>query len=356
MSCMTADEVEDQVSRSTNAYTGFDYEIGADESVQPCIPGSPHLPERWGIVLAGGDGTRLQGLTRIISGDDRPKQFCALVGSETLLEQAGRRASRSIAPEQTIVALTRSHARYYSHDLAGTCFKRLVQPCNRGTAPPIIISLLHIARLNPGALVAVLPSDHYYSDEDTFTRALGSAFEVADSRRSSVVLLGAQPRGPEIEFGWIELGAPVDDELFRVSTFEEKPTLEVARRLHASGALWNTFVLVGSVDALIEMAFASLPDLVISFFDKLKWSTNSGTLQIPDALYNATPSTDFSRRVLSPNAHRLLALRLRSMEWHDLGHPDRVVSIVRSREKAIPVWMHLWEAAKISTPHSVSAL
>ena len=149
----------------------------------------------------------MQGLTRFIAGDERPKQFCAVVGSEALFQQACRRASRSIAPEQIVVALTRSHARYYSPALAETSFKRLVQPSNLGTAPAIIVSLLHISQVDSGVLVAILPSDHYYSDEAVFSKTLGAVFEIADARRSSVVLLGAIHYAPEVEFGWIELGA-----------------------------------------------------------------------------------------------------------------------------------------------------
>ena len=32
----------------------------------------------WALILAGGDGLRLRGLTRRHSGDSRPKQYCAL--------------------------------------------------------------------------------------------------------------------------------------------------------------------------------------------------------------------------------------------------------------------------------------
>jgi hypothetical protein len=40
---------------------------------------------RLGVILAGGDGKRLLPLTRRIAGDNRPKQFCAIMDGETLL-------------------------------------------------------------------------------------------------------------------------------------------------------------------------------------------------------------------------------------------------------------------------------
>ena len=34
----------------------------------------------WALLLAGGDGTRLRNLTVRIAGDDRPKQYCPIIG------------------------------------------------------------------------------------------------------------------------------------------------------------------------------------------------------------------------------------------------------------------------------------
>jgi cytochrome c551/c552 len=74
---------------------------------------------RWGVILAGGDGKRLLPLTRTITGDDRPKQFCALTGGETLLKQTRRRVGRMILGQQTLLVMTRTHERYYADQVTG---------------------------------------------------------------------------------------------------------------------------------------------------------------------------------------------------------------------------------------------
>ena len=61
------------------------------------------------VILAGGDGSRLLPLTRQITGDDRPKQFCCVVGRERLLYQTRRRLSKIIPERRTLVVLTKSH-------------------------------------------------------------------------------------------------------------------------------------------------------------------------------------------------------------------------------------------------------
>jgi hypothetical protein len=47
----------------------------------------------WAVILAGGDGVRLRSMTRGIAGDDRPKQFCPLVGEDALLTETRKRAA-----------------------------------------------------------------------------------------------------------------------------------------------------------------------------------------------------------------------------------------------------------------------
>lgn len=53
--------------------------------------------------MAGGDGKHLLSLTRKLTGDDRPKQFCALTGIKTLLDHTRQRVSLVVAEQNTLL-------------------------------------------------------------------------------------------------------------------------------------------------------------------------------------------------------------------------------------------------------------
>jgi mannose-1-phosphate guanylyltransferase len=307
---------------------------------------APRPPHRWGVILAGGDGVRMRELTRWAYGEDRPKQFCSLLGERTLLEDARQRAERSIPAESILFSLTRAHERYYRKYLGDRPEQRIVQPFNRGTAPAILSALGRIAEADPDAIVSVLPCDHYYSSESAFSAALDSAFKIVEQRPDSIVLLAAEPTGPEVEYGWIEVGETVGGrpELFRVEGFREKPPFGVAQTLLRSGSLWNTFVMVGRVHAFLEMAWATVPRLMDALESEKITSRPGKEIQIPDSIYNRIDPTDFSTQVLTPAASTLLALRLRNIEWNDLGDPYRVLVTLLETSGRLPDWARFWPA------------
>jgi mannose-1-phosphate guanylyltransferase len=292
--------------------------------------------QRWGVILAGGDGRRLLPLTREIAGDDRPKQFCPVIGSETLLWQTQRRISRLIPHRRTLLVLTSSHAPFYADQIDGIPSTRLViQPSNQGTAPAIVYSLLRLSEMDPEGIVAFFPSDHFFFDDASFIRHLDSAYTAAAFRPEVVVLLGIPPEAPEIEYGWIEPGLTLEDSaspsLFAVKRFWEKPRQRLASALMAQGCLWNTFIMVGSVSAFLNLIRRTLSDLLESFE-----SIRSSLLTVFERtaardLYFGLRATSFSQDVLAARPTDLAVLRASGLGWSDLGEPSRVLS-VRERQ------------------------
>src|SRR5579875_2618207 len=279
----------------------------------------------WAVLLAGGDGIRLRDLTVRIAGDNRPKQFCPIIGSESLLSQTRARLNPLFSGDRQVFVVSCAHERYYSNELADAKDSLVIaQPMNRGTAIAIIVALVRIMQDDPDAVVGLFPCDHYYSDDESFRSSVTSAALGADRFPQSLVIVGAEAEYAETEYGWIEPGPTVLQTqaapLCRVNRFWEKPALPEARALLQSGCLWNTFVTVGSAVTFLELLCSEIPEVVLSLTRALAENELAST-------YARLPKVDYSGDILANQANRLLVLRDSGSGWADLGSPDRVLGL-----------------------------
>ena len=289
------------------------------------------MRNRWAIILAGGDGTRLQSMTRTITGDNRPKQFVPVIGGTTLLNQTRRRVALSIEPSRTLIVVTQKHRRFYE-PLASEISPNLLleQPVNKGTAPAILYALLRVATQSPQAIVALFPSDHFFADDQEFMSHIDVAIDAVEVQPESVMLLGITPTAPETEYGWIEPHASIlpsaQGSITRVRKFWEKPSLHLASSLMERGCLWNSFVMVGRVDALLKMTRAAMPEMYDAFAAITPVFETAAEHKTLAELYSQIEDSNFSHQVLAIRPEDLMVMRVGDVGWSDLGEPNRVLS------------------------------
>jgi len=288
------------------------------------------MRDRWAVILAGGDGTRLQSMTRAISGDNRPKQFVPVIGGSTLLNQTRQRVALSIEPRRTLIVVTQKHRRFYeplAHEISPNLL--VEQPVNKGTAPAILYALLRVASKSPKAVVALFPSDHFFADDEEFMSHIDVAVDAVEIQPATVMLLGITPTTPETEYGWIEpqpsILASAQKSITRVRKFWEKPSLNLATSLMQRGCLWNSFVMVGCVDALLKMTRAAMPELYTALAAITPTFETANEHKALAALYSSIDDSNFSHQVLAVRPEDLMVMRVGEVGWSDLGEPNRVL-------------------------------
>lgn len=303
----------------------------------------------WAVILAGGDGARLRPLTRLLSGDDRPKQFCPLAGPRSLLADTMSRVATLVDPARTFHVVCSKHERFYRRDLFGIRPSHVLsQPSSRGTTAAIAYALASIRARSPlaqQALVGFFPADHYYADRAAVRRTIGAAYATAASHPDRIVLVGAQATDPETEYGWIQPGPPLASGRLTkgagggvrsVAAFWEKPSLDVATDLLRQQCLWNTFISVGRVGAFTALLEDVVPDLWSRFVTARRFG--GGTDDAVDTIYADIGPSDFSHAVLSSRSERLAVVELpHTAGWTDLGRPARAMAVLNRHNLRRPV-------------------
>jgi mannose-1-phosphate guanylyltransferase len=300
---------------------------------------SPGSAVRCGIVLSAGNGTRLREFVRQRRDDCLPKQYINFVGSRSMLEHTWDRAESLIPAHRIFVVIAQEHLKFREvhRQLELKPPQSLViQPANKETAPGILLPLLHIYKRYPDAIVAVFPSDHFVLEEDHFMRHVDHAFRVVESDPSRLVLLGLEPCGPDPEYGYIVPGGEIDasgsNSARQVDMFVEKPSAEAAKKIIASGALWNTMVMVFACKTFLSVIQRAAPEIYRSFEPVQKAIGTADEREVIEQIYQKLPSLNFSKGVLEalPLEHRqaLVVLPVRGVTWSDWGTSDHLSSML----------------------------
>lgn len=206
----------------------------------------------YAVVMAGGKGTRFWPLSRA----GRPKQLLKLLGAKSLVRETVDRVAPLFGRRNIFVVTVEEHQRAIRRDVKSipkTNF--LIEPEGKNTAPCIGLAALEAWGKDPGAVMVVLPADHWIDGKRRFARALGSAIDLA-AAEGVIVTLGIRPSYPETGYGYILKGRRAagarGTPAYAVRSFVEKPPRNEAAQLIRRGALWNSGIIIARAATILE--------------------------------------------------------------------------------------------------------
>lgn len=284
----------------------------------------------WGVVLAGGDGNRLKHFIEKLLGYQKPKQYCTIIGTRSMIKHTVDRAQFLIPKAQLFTIVNENHSVYVKEEIGDMPKESIiVQPYNRETSAGILLPVLKINKLNEKSIIAIFPSDHFISDEKRFMVHINDASTFVENNPDKVVMIGTKPERMEPGYGWIELGLPIMNEqnknIYHVNRFWEKPSLELTNILLGNGCLLNTFVMVGTSKKFIELIKLCVPELLNVFNPML---SAFGTLREKSTLqriFQNVPILNFSQNVLEKIPDHLCVMEINDVYWDDWGEEERIM-------------------------------
>lgn len=284
----------------------------------------------WSIVLAGGNGQRMQSFVRNWLEDDRPKQYCNFTGQHTMLEHTLDRA-RALSEEQVVTVIARGHERYIeNYNMPGSV---VCQPRACGTAPGVFLPLSIIMSQDRNAVVHILPSDHFIYSKYLFVKHMCNAEKITRVKPGKLVLSAATADYAEKEYGWIE--PEVKGKMgIHIRSFREKPNASDAEKYMQHGYMWNTMIMTVKARTLWQIGWDLYPKMM-ELYESLSIDRSDSQKIIMDrkqleAIYSKIPNIDFSKDIVEKIPEATLLLPLKDIMWSDWGRPERVLHCLQA--------------------------
>lgn len=209
------------------------------------------------VILAGGKGRRLWPCSR----EEYPKQFIDFFGTgRTQLQQTYDRFARIIPRENIYINTNQDYAHLVREQLPELAPDHLMaEPIHRNTAPSVAWACHRVLRECSDANLIVSPSDMDVHNEEAFQENIREGLDFV-GHNDGLLTMGVKPTRPEPGYGYVQIGEPMGDHLYRVKSFTEKPDRDFARMFIDSGEFyWNTGLFLSNARYLQKTFMELLP-------------------------------------------------------------------------------------------------
>lgn len=267
----------------------------------------------FGLILAGGSGTRLWPLSRKFY----PKQLLKLIGNKTLIQQTFLRLKKTV-PLKNIFVITGENIAddiYVQLRVLGINKKNIIkEPDQKNTAPAIALASKIIFKKDKNAKILISPSDHIIGPDFEFLKTAKKAFDIAES--GLLTTFGIIPLNPSAEYGYIKINSKfkisnLKNKAYKVEKFIEKPDIKSAEKLIKQGAYWNSGIFALKAEMIIEEIKKFLPDV----YEAIDFYNNDFDKFLE--LYRSLRSVSIDKGVLE-KSEKIVVIPAK-FKWKDIG-------------------------------------
>lgn len=263
------------------------------------------------VIMAGGSGTRLWPLSRA----GHPKQFLALHGDKTMLQQTAERLS-DLPTSESITICNEEHRFFVAEQLReiDALGKVILEPAGRNTAPAIALAALFEKEDDP--LLLVLAADHVIADSGAFTDAVLRAVPLAEAGK--LVTFGVVASEPHTGYGYIEAGEPLDG-AYSVASFREKPDSSTAAEYLGQGSYyWNSGMFLFRASRYMQELEVHRPDIAAACQEAVGSSSSDlDFIRVDTEAFTACPDDSIDYAVMEKTSDAVVVPM--DAGWNDIG-------------------------------------
>lgn len=258
----------------------------------------------FGVILAGGSGSRLWPLSRELY----PKQLLNLYAEKSLLQSTFERLNKFM-PSKNIISVTNSkHHANVKMQLGKLSEDSIIlsEPISKNTAPAIALAIKYIIENSEtDETILIVPSDLLIEDNDKFISSVKEAEKFVEEGK--IVTFGVKPVYPETGFGYIK---SVEN---NVIEFCEKPNFETAEKyIQDGGYFWNSGIFMFKASTIIKELEHYCPE-ISSIIKNINCTNKSISFTEFEKMPNI--SIDYALMEKSKN----IAMVELASDWKDLG-------------------------------------